>query len=382
MAIVVTASRLRGASARMTLLAATVCLLVAPWSWQLRAQSIALPLFAATLALLSTDRSLRYRRTLAVFPVLVLWANVHGSVTLGAALVSLAGLFAVVRRAHGQGGSAGRDLLYLFVPWLCVLVSPYGTGLIGYYKLLFVDSPVSKYITEWQAPPFHGYFLAFYAVGAATVVIAVWQRRRLALYDLIVLSLTLAGACRSVRAVVWFALAMAILLPVALDGVVPPGSRAPIHRRLGVVLTGTLAMLVAAVGVFTVTRSDGWFERDWPSAPARAAVLAATGTDGHTFVWSGGTLSDYLLWKDERLRGRIAWDVRFELLTGAELRGIVRFNAGKAGWRATLQGYPVVVLDRRESKAQIRALLGEPGTEVLFADAETVVLRRPAGRRR
>ena len=55
-AVTVIASRVRGASARMTLLAAIVCLLVAPWSWQLRAQSVALPLFAAD-AGLDGDRS-------------------------------------------------------------------------------------------------------------------------------------------------------------------------------------------------------------------------------------------------------------------------------------------------------------------------------------
>ena len=55
LAVTVITSRVRGASSRMTLLAAIVCLVVAPWSWQLRAQSVALPLFALTLAAMSTD---------------------------------------------------------------------------------------------------------------------------------------------------------------------------------------------------------------------------------------------------------------------------------------------------------------------------------------
>ena len=75
--------------------------------------------------------------------------------------------------------SAWRPLFFLVAPWCCVLASPYGTDVIAYYRLLLVDSPVSKYITEWQAPGLHGYFLVFFAVAAATVVIAVWQRRRL-----------------------------------------------------------------------------------------------------------------------------------------------------------------------------------------------------------
>ena len=70
-ALAIVAARTRGASARSTLLVVTVCLLVAPWSWTLRAQAFALPLFVATLALLAADRELLRRRTLLVFPLLV-----------------------------------------------------------------------------------------------------------------------------------------------------------------------------------------------------------------------------------------------------------------------------------------------------------------------
>ena len=153
-AITVITSRVRGASSRMTLVAAVVCLLVAPWSWQLRAQSIALPLFALTLALMATDRRLRARRTFLVFPTLVVWANVHGSVVLGATLVSLAAVLGLpdLLRRSGAAIPPWRLALFLVAPWACVLVSPYGTDLVGYYRTLLISSPVSKLITEWQAP--------------------------------------------------------------------------------------------------------------------------------------------------------------------------------------------------------------------------------------
>ena len=61
----VVASRLRGASARNTLFATTAAILVAPWGWQLRAQSFALPLFVWVLALVSLDPAFKRRRTLA-----------------------------------------------------------------------------------------------------------------------------------------------------------------------------------------------------------------------------------------------------------------------------------------------------------------------------
>ncbi len=377
-AITVITSRVRGASSRMTLVAAVICLLVAPWSWQLRAQSIALPLFALTLALMATDTRLTARRTYLVFPTLVVWANVHGSVVLGAALVSFAAVLRLpdILRRSGAITTPWRLALFLVAPWACVLVSPYGTGLVGYYRLILINSPVSKLITEWQAPALHGYFLIFFAVAAATVVIAIWQRRRLSLYDLGVLAFTLAGACRSVRAVVWFSMAMAMLLPVALDGVVRPSPSPPVHRQLAHVLAGALSAILAATAIFMLTRSDSWYEHGWPLRGARAAARAAQASDVKAAVLSSDTYADWLLWKEPSLRGRVASDVRFELLTETEIRSIVLFKSHKRGWRGNAGSYPVLVLDRRETPAQVRELLSEPGTDVLFADKTVIVLSR------
>jgi hypothetical protein len=375
LAVTVITSRARGASSRMTLVAAFVCLVVAPWSWQLRAQSVALPLFALTLAAMSTDPFLTKRRTFLVIPVLILWANVHGSVILGAILVALAALLALVRQVRRrEAGGLSRPLFFLVAPWCCVLASPYGTDLVAYYRLLLIGSPVSKYITEWKAPGFHGYFLVFFAVAAATVVIAIWQRRRLSLYDLLVLAFTLAGALQSVRAVVWFALALAMLLPLALDGIVQPSLSPPVHRRLGHVLAGTMACLVAGIALFALTRSNGWYEQDMSARGAGVAARAAAASDTKAAVWASGRYGNWLLWKEPSLRGRVAWDVRFELLTEAELRAIVRFNSHEPGWRAATRGYPILVLDRSKSAPQARALQSDPGMTVVYADDSVVVL--------
>ena len=95
---------------------------------------------------------------------------------LGATLVALAALLALVGhvRRNGEASAIWRPLFFLVAPWCCVLASPYGTDVLAYYRLLLVGQPRAEYITEWQAPGFHGFFLIFFAVAAATVVIAVW----------------------------------------------------------------------------------------------------------------------------------------------------------------------------------------------------------------
>jgi hypothetical protein len=67
----------------------------------MRTQTFGYALFVAVLALLCADVRRPGRRVLWVLPLLALWANVHGSVLLGAALVGLRALFGL-RRAPAR----------------------------------------------------------------------------------------------------------------------------------------------------------------------------------------------------------------------------------------------------------------------------------------
>src|SRR5205809_967223 len=80
-------ARRAGASPRSVALVALLPLCVAPWVLQLRTQTLALPLFVAVYGLLAADSRRPSLRVWLVFPLLVLWGNLHGSVVLGAMLV-------------------------------------------------------------------------------------------------------------------------------------------------------------------------------------------------------------------------------------------------------------------------------------------------------
>ena len=302
-AFAVAASRARGASAKNTLFAASAAMLMAPWGWQLRAQSFALPLFVGVLWLMSLDPMLRRRRTWLVFPLLVLWANLHGSVILGAAIVSTAGAIAlahaVLRRPHP---GAGRIAALLALPWACVLASPYALDLPGYYKLLLVDSPVSKVINEWQAPTPSGWMLFFFGVAAATVVLVAWQWRRLSLFDVAVLALTLVGSLRSTRGIVWFALAVAVLLPLAMDGAFG-GDRNPLRRRLGIALGGDVHRARARVRSSRPQLVPRAGSGRTGRTRRHAQVAAATRDAGTMAVYPSDKHADWLLWRLPELQG-------------------------------------------------------------------------------
>src|SRR5581483_2329063 len=156
-ACLVGAARRRGASSAAVLLTGFVCLLTAPWALQMRAQSIAELLFAACFALLLEERP-GARRVAGVLALLVLWANVHGSVLLGVGFAVLRAAFLIARRQRGLG-----IFLALTAP-ACVFVSPYGLALGGYYRTMLVDPKLRKYVDEWHWSTPSRHTVAFYSV--------------------------------------------------------------------------------------------------------------------------------------------------------------------------------------------------------------------------
>jgi hypothetical protein len=376
-ALGIVVARRRGASARSTLIVAVFAVLVAPWSWQLRAQALALPLFVAVLTLAAAEVRSPSRRTLLALPLVALWANLHGSVLVGAGVVSLAGLAGLAARLRRAGGAPGlpRALVLTVAPWACLIASPYGVHLVGYYRLMLFDSPVSKVISEWQAPKPHGWYLVFFLFAAATVVLAAWQRRRLGWYGLAILAVTFAGSLRSGRGIVWFTLAALVLMPAALDGAL--GDRdPPLRRRLGVALGGTFAAILVVTLAVVAARPLSWFESEWPEAVPAAVARAAAEVDGPKAVFPSDMHGDWLLWKAPELRGRIAYDVRFELLTGSQLSSLVLYKSGRPGWQRAADGYRILVFDRSEGKRRPAAIEAEPGTRVLARSSTALVLLR------
>ena len=74
--------------------------------------------------------------------------------------------------------------------------------------------------------------------------------------------------------------------------------------------------------------------------------------------------------------GRIAYDSRFELLTSRQLRSVTEFRNRVNGWRSTIGGYSVLVLDKVDDHQPIRALLRAREARVVARRGPVVVLQR------
>jgi len=156
---------------------------------------------------------------------------------------------------------------------------------------------------------------------------------------------------------------------VALDGLLTKEDvDAPKVNR--VISLAALAGLALAMLVF-VARPASWFVSEWPEARV-AAVREATRDPG-VHVWATDGTADWLLWRIPNLRGRLAYDVRFELYDQATLDRIVDYGARRGEWRRSLDGYRVVIVDGRR---RLEALAAEPGARVTHRDDEIAVVER------
>jgi hypothetical protein len=354
----------RRASQKSVALVGVVCMLAAPWALQMRAQSFAPLLFVALMGLLVADGRAPTRRVLLVLPILALWANLHGTAVLGAALVALR----AVTRLRAAPERRLESLALLASPALLV-ASPYGFSLLGYYHRMLTSPLLGKFLDEWRPSTPSSTTALFYVLAFAATGLAARHVRALGRFELLALASLTVSALLAVRSIVWFALACTILLPPLLDRelasrtawrLLPRGRVAP--------LVAPVAIVVAASVV--ATRPSAWFERSFPAGAV--PVLQHELRDPKVRVLADDRHADWLLWQLPQLRGRLAYDVRFELFAPGQFRKLIAYRS-RAGtdWQAAGRGSAIVVLDPSEVPA---AALWQYG-QTLYRSDDVVVLR-------
>jgi hypothetical protein len=367
------ARRLGGSPLWVTAVASPVILLLIPTT--VRAQSFAMPLFAVLLWLLARDARTPDRRILLALPLLVLWANLHGSILLGSALILLhctIGIGHALRRR--ELGSLRRPLALACAALLAPFASPYGPQLVQYYRATASSSAFQAFVTEWAGTTLRAW-PAFFVVAALVLVAVIRPETRLNLFEtLCLVGLVLAGL-DTVRNIVWLPVAAVILLPQALTRWSPEtASRSWLRPLLAVfALAGSIG-----VGLLAASLTTAKLERQWPTASG-AAIAHAAALDPSLRVVSQEGYSDWLLWRYPDLRGRIAFDIRFELLGATGLKDVIHFeDAAGPRWDRPFRGYRLALLEGSSKPEVVAALRAEPGTSVLAHRDGVYALERVA----
>jgi hypothetical protein len=300
----------------------------------------------------------------------VVWGNLHGSATLGAALVALRGITLLVGRT--SGARVRGAVLTLAAP-LCLLVTPYGVDTATYYRETLFEHDFTRLVTEWR--PVTSAAIAaipFFILLAVTAVSLYRNRRRLTTWELIALVVLFASAAFALRNVVWLALGLLLLPAVELPGREVRRGREGLRRAL----VATTCAAVVVLSVLTLTRDDRYFEVGH-SQRALDTVQAAARQDPRLTIFADERYSDWLLWRAPWLRRRVAFDVRFELLSGTELDAIAdTLKAAGADWKRGADGFRMVVLSPEDRALSARGFLAEPGRRVLVRDGDSLVVIR------
>jgi hypothetical protein len=376
LAAMATAARSLGARARTVLLLMPITAF--PFfaqSWQPRTQMFAYPLFAAVFLLLLRDARSHSARVMLTLPLLVLWANLHGSAALGAGLVSLQGALLLFGRRAPQW----RALALLAAP-LALVATPYGIGTARYYRATLLDPSFKKLATEWQ-PIVHDPVLVLPFMCIA--LLACWTllrgRAQTTLWERLALIVLVVAAATALRNMVWLTLGALPVLALAIERVVPadpPATRA--GARINTALAAGAALAIVTAFAVTLAQPAARFESGYPLAYLHAIQGAAAVDPGARIVADVGD-ADWLLWRDPGLRGRVAFDARLELLPSSGVHDIASLLRGSA---SSLRGraYRIFALDRTAAAPTMRGLLGTAGRRIVFEDARRIVVVLPAAR--
>jgi hypothetical protein len=358
--------RLGGTARSVTWVAIPAIIAYYPVASVMRPQTFAFPLFMATLWLVLVDARQPSRRVFLTLPLLALWANLHGSVLLGAGLVSLAGAVAIIQ----QRRPTGRGLALLLAPWACVLASPYALHLPAYYEKILAGGDFKQFVTEWAPTTLSATTAPVYLLVLGGLWLLGRTYRAVPLLDQLVFVVVAVLSFQAIRNIAWIALVAVAVLPQLIDRL-----RQPVEepRRLNRILSVTIlaSVLISLGGV--LAKPDSWFTTDFPVGAARATAAAA-GPHGRVFATS--PYADWVLWSSPQLAGRVAFDARFELLSRAQLKHLQEFEGRAGDWLASARRYRVFVLSRRHDQAFEHALLRKLPAHVVFRSPQVLVLRR------
>jgi hypothetical protein len=357
-----------------------LCLWLVIPTQEVRTQAFAIPPLVAIAYLLSTDSRRPSRRVYWCFPILILWANLHGTATFGAALVGLRAVtIAWERRSELLGSWRAwlRPLALIVGAPLCLLATPYGLHMISYYHATLANTALKHAVTEWQ-PITSDLVLALPLFTLAAV--AVWSfgrsPNRTTLWEKAALLMLAAASIDAVRAVLLFALCALMIVPVSLDGVVSRfGRQAPTRDRVNSALGAVVLLALVVTTAVTLLRPARYFEGPSQNQRVLDVVRAAIRTDPALRVMADARYGDWLLWKDPALRGTLASDSRFELLSASQIESLVRMFSAVGDWKQAAHGYRLLVLDTRNGPT-VSGFLAEPGRRVLYRGGDAVVILR------
>lgn len=361
-------ARRRGGGTRaVTIVTAVAFLPALISSFQLRTQSFAYPLFIALLAI-AVSRNLTWPRLAVGLGILCLWANLHGSVILGAALLALRGGTDLLGDVRARRRPSLRALAATTLPWPCLLVTPFPSQIPHYYATTVFNSSF-QYLGQWQPTTLSLASLPLFVLAFGFVWLVARPGSRFSRIEKLAGLLLVVFALLAVRNWVWLALGAVALAPAALDRV-SARTRRPVPIPLNQVcaVAGSLLAIIAAA-ILAVGHSS--FNTTFPDSAAHAVARVAA-ANPQARIFASARWGDWLLWKEPQLEGRVAYDARAELFTSQQFKTIALARATPALLPELRRRYRIFLVDRMDEPAVYSTLRREG--KIAFDNGDTLVV--------
>jgi hypothetical protein len=347
-----------------------------------RPQALAYPIFG--MFLFAVTRAVWRRDTRFLWllpPLMIVWANVHGSFFMGFVLIGCALVSQVVTDRSVR--AARPFVLTLIACGLGAVVTPYGPGSLIYVASMGSNPIIRDFVTEW-APSSIGMSegVFFFASVVVMGALALRSPARLTIFEVLLLAAFGWLAISSVRAIVWWGLISAPIATRLLAAMLPR----PVQRGRELPALNLLVLASVAAMVFA---SLPWVKDSLPLMPAdkRGLVAAESPVGAADYLRANppaqGRMLNHLAWA-----GYLEWvdwpahepflDGRIEIHPPQVWMDFLTMTFPGAGWRSLLDQYDIgyAVLDRHAEADLVADLQVEPGWRTAYEDDQAVVFVR------
>jgi len=271
----------------------------------------------------------------------------------------------------------GRSLALVVGPIVCTFASPYGLSLLGYYHRTLLNGSFGKFVSEWRPTALTAANAPVFLIACVGLWLLGRVGNRVSLFERLAFAAAVAGAFLALRNVGWLGLVALLVLPRAVDAVLrrrDPAVGSPV--QLGLAVAAVVGTVIAASSVL---RAPGPALAERYPVKASDTVERALEGDPRARVFADVRYADWLLWRVPQARGRVAFDVRFELLSRNQLERLYRWTTESTDrWRSAAAGTSIAVVDRAHDTRKTAALV-RSGARVLYATREVAVLALPPG---
>jgi len=334
------------------------------------------PLIVGLLAMLvivivcEVPQSTVARHAGVVIPITMwVWANVHGSFSLGFAYLALHLVGRWVEGHHPLRDRERNITIGTAIASVAIFLNPYGLDLVLFPIRLMGRGQVLAHVEEWQSPNFRDLGGMLFALFMVTTIV-IFARKGAGKRDLFV---SLAFLLLGLWAVRNVGLAVIVVLPVIARLVRPERERANAEGRSSLNRIAVAALLVLAV--FFVVHAYSQPDFNLKQYPVAAYDnIQQRHLDGrHIFTtdaWGGYLIAD--AWPKQQ----VFYDDRYDMYPLAVTADYGKIADLGVGWQAALDTNKIDIVMWPKSGGLVSGLALDPAWQQIYVDKVAVVYAR------